>query len=102
MSNDTTTTLNPGSAGDVMDESLVTQEDGTEAKRPRVVLGDDDGALYNQTNPVPVHDRTVRAMAEREQLARQFSGPPMQARHRERMNWGDELDLFDHRGPGGR
>lgn len=43
--NDTTTTLNSGSGGDLMDESLVTQEDGTEAKRPRVVLGGDDGSL---------------------------------------------------------
>jgi hypothetical protein len=43
--NDTTTTLNAGNGGDVMDESLVTQTDGTEAKRPRVVVGSDDGGL---------------------------------------------------------
>lgn len=44
--NDTTTTLNTGTGGDVMDESLVTQSDGvTEAKRPRVVPGGDDGVL---------------------------------------------------------
>jgi len=43
---DTTTTLNAGSGGDVMDESSVYQSDGvTIAKRPRVVLGDDDGNL---------------------------------------------------------
>ena len=43
---DTTTTLNPGTGGDVMDESLVLQADGTtEAKRPRVVVGFDDGTL---------------------------------------------------------
>jgi hypothetical protein len=42
--NDTTTTLNPGAAGDKMDESLVTQSDGvTQAKRPRVVIGGDAG-----------------------------------------------------------
>lgn len=46
MANDTTTTLNPGAAGDVMDESLVTQSNGTTtAKRPRVVPGGDDGTL---------------------------------------------------------
>jgi hypothetical protein len=44
---DTTTTLNAGSGGDVMDESLVTQADGTEAKRPRVVPGSDDGDLQS-------------------------------------------------------
>lgn len=47
---DTTTTLNPGSGGTVMDESLVTQSDGsTQAHRTRVVIGaDDDGeALVN-------------------------------------------------------
>lgn len=39
---DTTTTLNAGSGGDVMDESLVTQSDGaTQAKRPRVVIAGD-------------------------------------------------------------
>lgn len=44
--NDTTTVLNPGAAGDAMDESLVTQSDGTtQAKRPRVVPGGDDGSL---------------------------------------------------------
>jgi hypothetical protein len=42
----TTTTLNPGSGGDVMDETLVTQSDGvTSAKRPRVVTGGDNGEL---------------------------------------------------------
>jgi len=47
---DTTTTLNPGSGGDTMDESLVTQADRvTQAKRPRVVLGDDDGDLLGTT-----------------------------------------------------
>lgn len=44
--NDTTTSLNAGVGGDVMDESLVTQFDGTtQAKRPRVVPGGDDGSL---------------------------------------------------------
>ena len=38
---DTTTTLNPGVGGDVMDEALITQPgDGTtQAKRPRVQIG---------------------------------------------------------------
>lgn len=46
---DTTTTLNPGAAGDKMDESQVLQSDGvTSAKRPRVVIGGDAG--YNGSN----------------------------------------------------
>jgi hypothetical protein len=45
---DTTTELNAGSGGDIMDESLVLQSDGTtEAKRPRVVPGFDDGSLQS-------------------------------------------------------
>lgn len=45
---DTTTTLNTGSGGDVMDETSALQSDGlTTAKRPRVVLGGDAG--YNGT-----------------------------------------------------
>jgi hypothetical protein len=41
---DTTTTLNSGSGGDSMDESLVAQSDAvTQAKRPRVVIGGDAG-----------------------------------------------------------
>jgi hypothetical protein len=55
MSN-TTTTLNPGSGGDVMDESLVTQSDGsTQAKRPRVVIGGDasGSALVDPVNADP-------------------------------------------------
>jgi len=45
---DTVTVLNPGVAGDSMDESLVTQSDGvTQAKRPRVVPGGDDGKLQS-------------------------------------------------------
>jgi hypothetical protein len=40
--NDTTTTLNTGTGGDKMDESLVTQSDGvTQAKRTRIVIGGD-------------------------------------------------------------
>lgn len=45
---DTTTELNAGTGGDIMDESLVLQADGTtEAKRPRVVPGFDDGSLQS-------------------------------------------------------
>lgn len=55
---DTTTTLNPGTGGDIMDESSVTQSpDGatqTSAKRPRVVLGHDDGKLVNSDRPLHV------------------------------------------------
>lgn len=47
---DTTTQLNVGTGGDQMDESLVTQSDRvTQAKRPRVVMGDDDGDLLATT-----------------------------------------------------
>lgn len=42
--NDSVTTLNPGSGGDSVDSSLVTQSNGTvQAKRQRVVLGGDAG-----------------------------------------------------------
>lgn len=47
---DATTTLNPGTGGDSMDESLVTQPSGPSAKRPRVVIGGDSGTSTNQTN----------------------------------------------------
>src|SRR5262245_18635324 len=49
---DTTTVLNPGASGDVMNESLVTQSDGiTQAKSPRVVLtSDSDGTAF--ANPI--------------------------------------------------
>jgi hypothetical protein len=44
--NDTTTTLFVGVGGDKMDETLVTQSDNvTQAKRPRIVPGGDDGTL---------------------------------------------------------
>jgi hypothetical protein len=53
---DTTTTLNPGAAGDVMDESLALQGDGlTSAKRPRVTIGGDvgfDGTKNDLVQPV--------------------------------------------------
>ena len=42
---DTTTILNPGVGGDAMDESQVAQTSGANAKRPRVVLGNDLGQL---------------------------------------------------------
>lgn len=49
---DTTTTLNAGSAGDNMDETLVTYIDTTgvqtTTKRPRVILGGDDGSLIDK------------------------------------------------------
>lgn len=45
MPNDTSTVLNPGVGGDAMDETLATRADGTQVKRPRVVLGTDDGRL---------------------------------------------------------
>lgn len=48
--NDTSTTLYPGTGGDVMDESLVMQTDGTQAKRTRVVPGADDGTLQSFDN----------------------------------------------------
>jgi hypothetical protein len=57
---DTKTTLNPGTGGDDMDESLVIQSDGvTAAKRPRVVMGLDDGRLIHLGNALPVTDPDV-------------------------------------------
>lgn len=53
--NDTTTVLNPGTGGDSMDESSVPQDDATTiAKRPRVVLGRDDGKLLDAITPLTV------------------------------------------------
>lgn len=101
---DTTTTLNPGAGGDVMDESLVKQSDGsTQAKRPRVVAGDDDGNLFGARNPMPVTDRSQRDANERAILSSYAKlDVNLTTRHRERVRWGDRLDLIDHRGPGGR
>lgn len=51
---DTTTTLNPGVGGDVMDESQATQASGTVAKRPRVVIGNDVGQLVDAQQIIDV------------------------------------------------
>lgn len=67
---DTTTTLNPGSGGDAMDESLVTQSDGaTLAKRPRVDVGYQSsdgktGRLVDESRGLPVRDETARTHLE--------------------------------------
>lgn len=57
MFNNTTTELNAGTGGSVMDESLVTHvaQDGTETvtHRTRVVPGADDGNVL-RTLPVPL------------------------------------------------
>jgi hypothetical protein len=100
----TTTQLSQGVGGDFMDESLVTQPDGaTQAKRPNVVVGDENGNLYGAASPMPVGDSSARKIAERsELLAYSKLDVNLQTRHRERMRWGDRLDLIDHRGPGGR
>ena len=42
---DTSTTLNPGVGGDVMNESLVQNTSGASVKSPRVVLVNDLGVL---------------------------------------------------------
>ena len=61
---DTTTTLNLGAGGDVMDESLVTQGDGsTQAKRPRVELAHSakpGTPLVRDDLPQPVADEVLR------------------------------------------
>lgn len=62
MANDTQTTLNPGTGGDVMDETLATRADGTQAKRPRVVLGTDGGPLVGRDTgevALPTRDDAV-------------------------------------------
>lgn len=58
---DTVTTLNPGAAGDSMDETLATQADGiTAAKRPRVQVGVETDpmvpalSLISAKHPLPV------------------------------------------------
>jgi hypothetical protein len=105
LPNDTTTQLSRGAQdGDKMDESLVAQPtDGTQAKRPRVVVGDDDGNLFGARNPMPVVDRAQRDANERSILSSQSKlDVNLTTRHRERVRWGDRLDLIDHRGPGGR
>jgi hypothetical protein len=56
---DTSTTLNPGAGGDVLDESLVTQLSGVQAKRPRVVLGDDLGGLIQPSEIVTLLTRIL-------------------------------------------
>lgn len=56
---DATTTLNPGTGGDVMDESLVQQSSGTNAKRPRVVLGSDVGGLTDPQQIVLLLEQLV-------------------------------------------
>lgn len=103
--NDTTTTLNPGVGGDVMDESLVTQEvDGlTAAKRPRVVLGGDGGELFGDENPMPVDAREVRWALERNQVAAMSMPAGLTVRHREQVvRRGERLNIIEGRGPGGR
>lgn len=102
--NDTTTQLNTGSGGDLMDESLVTQADGvTAAKRPRVVLGDDNGELYGDENPLPVDAREARWQLERAQLAAVSVPAGFVTRHREQVvRRGERLNIIEARGPGGR
>lgn len=72
--NDTTTTINAPTVagGDRMDESIVTQSDGTtQAKRPRVVVGDDLGRLaeliiFADGRAVfPVYDQLARGDRDR-------------------------------------
>lgn len=108
--NDTTTTLNQAvTTGDKMDESAVTQSDGTTAaKRSRVVAGSDSGKLYGENSdhidvPVPTGDQYQRAMYERAVLASIAKlDVSLTTRYRERVRHGDRLDLIDARGPGGR
>lgn len=47
--NDATTVLNPGSGGDTMNESVITQVSGKVAKSERLVPTTDQGQLYSQT-----------------------------------------------------
>lgn len=71
MATDTTTQLNPGTGGDQMDESLVTQSDGvTQAKRPRVVPAHDDGRVANKYAPSFAADE--QAHVQLDQIARRL------------------------------
>lgn len=68
MPNDTTTILNTGVGGDVMDESLVTQKtSGTAAKRARVAVGGDDGTLqaFDAGGAASTNDKQVGAWMEK-------------------------------------
>lgn len=60
---DTTTVLNPGVGGDILDESSVVQTDGvTVAKRPRVevaLAGDGTPRLVGSDFQLPTHDERV-------------------------------------------
>lgn len=57
---DTTTVLNPGSGGDILDESLVQSASNVAAKRPRVVLGSDLGPLTDPSAIVALLEQLVR------------------------------------------
>lgn len=60
----TTTTLNANvTAGDVMDERLITQEDGaTSAKRAVVALGHSDSRLVGEDQPLASSDVDVKQL----------------------------------------
>lgn len=65
---DSSTTLNPGVGGDVLDESSVVQSDGsTVAKRPRVDIGfqsdDPEGRLVAKGTPLPVDNPQLDRIA---------------------------------------
>lgn len=62
MANDTHTILNPGTGGDAMDETSVTYGSApTTRKRPRVVVGLDDGSLISDANPFAVNVQNLPA-----------------------------------------
>lgn len=106
--NDASTSLNPGVGGDTMNETGVTTSSGTFVKSPRVVPMGDDGQIYGHydgggINPMPTADQQQRRSAEFQVL---YSAARLDAqltlRHRERVRWGERLDIIDSRGPGGR
>lgn len=59
---DTTTVLNPGTGGDVLDESSVQQISGTAAKRPRVVVGNDQGQLLDPSLLLLALEQIIREL----------------------------------------
>lgn len=73
--------------------------------RSKIAVGPIGGDAGDATpdNPLPVTDRSVRGMYEREQLSSLAKlDVNLTTRYRERLRVGDRLDLIDHRGPGGR
>lgn len=100
---DGSTELNSGSGGSVMDEDIITRDDGTIVHRTRVHVGDGTGKVYGDNYPMPVMDQYMRQDAERSEiLARYNAASSYKTRDRERMFIGDRMHIFGERCSGRR